>query len=793
MKADLDTRMNEAEVCRSMGLYDESISIYEQLLSSIPKKDAQTSETIKEKINAVKQEMNNRTQTASNQVTAEDISMIKKKLSGQESGRDILSGQTLLDSAASFKELGLYVESINEYEKLIFQGFPPEKIVADFTESLLKIKSPDKVLDYVNNLTDDQRLGKEARARVKYYLGQEMEKRDHKEPAMQLYKSAQQINPADTEIKKRVSALTASFASGSKYDYLFKQNKVTKDQLQKAFALSKKMKKSVEFVLTGQYGLSKKDIGKSFSLYYGCPFREYDPSVPTPIELLTNLKEAFLLNEGWVPLSWDKDLVEVLVDDPRDLNKTDNIKALLNTPKINFSVAIKEDIAEFVKQFYSEEQALSEAESSENGVDDFDMIPDVSFEEEDDDEEIEEIDESSSKVVKLVDQCIIAAYRKGSSDIHIEPSAITKATTIRFRMDGVCQEYLKAPNSMARAILSRIKIMAQLDIAERRLPQDGKIKFKRKGIPSFELRVATLPTAGGFEDVVMRILAKAGAMQLGDMGLTERNLSVLESAITKPYGLILCVGPTGSGKTTTLHSALAHINEPDVKIWTAEDPVEITQAGLRQVEVKPRIGLDFARVMRAFLRADPDIIMIGEMRDEETASIGIEASLTGHLVLSTLHTNSAPETITRLLDMGLNPLNFSDAFLAVLAQRLVRKLCADCAKEYNPSREEFEEIVSDFGKKVFEKIGIKYSSKVGMKRPGACASCSSTGYRGRMGIHELMEGTPEIKRMIKKATPTEILFKQASNEGMTTLKQDGIMKALQGLTDISEVRRVCIT
>jgi type II secretory ATPase GspE/PulE/Tfp pilus assembly ATPase PilB-like protein len=345
---------------------------------------------------------------------------------------------------------------------------------------------------------------------------------------------------------------------------------------------------------------------------------------------------------------------------------------------------------------------------------------------------------------------------------------------------------------MARGLLSRIKIMSHLDIAERRLPQDGKIKFKRKGIPGFELRVATLPTAGGFEDAVMRILAKAGAMKLEDMGFTERNLNVLKDAIANPYGLVLCVGPTGSGKTTTLHAALGHINQPGVKIWTAEDPVEITQPGLRQVEAKPKIGLNFARIMRAFLRADPDIIMIGEMRDEETASIGVEASLTGHLVFSTLHTNSAPETVTRLLDMGLNPLNFSDAFLAVLAQRLVRKLCKSCAQEHSPSREEFEEIVSEFGKKAFERTGIKYDSNMKIKSPGKCEACSGTGYRGRMGIHELMDGTAEIKRMIKVKASTEDLYKQAAKQGMTTLKQDGIMKVFQEHTDIREVRRVCI-
>jgi type II secretory ATPase GspE/PulE/Tfp pilus assembly ATPase PilB-like protein len=793
MKASIDTRLNEAEVCRSMGLYDESISIYEQILAGLPDNDAKIQKKIKKKIDTVKHEMSNRKQTDTSRGTAEDISMLKKTLSSQQAGRDILSGQALLDSAASFKELGLYVEAINEYEKLIFQDFPVENVVADYMECLLKNKSPDKILDYCNQLVDDQRLDKEKRARLKYYFGQEMEKRNHKEPALDLYQSALSINSADTEIQKRVDDLTANLASGSKYDYLLKQKKATKGQLQKAFALSKKMRKSVEFVLTSQYGISKAEIGKSFSAYYRCPFREHNPAVATPTELLGNLKEAFLLNAGWVPLSWDKDMVEVLVDDPRDLNKTDNIKALLNTPKITFSVAIKEDIEEYIKRFYDENQQMADVEVTEEGADDFDLIPDVSFEEDDDyEDETDEIDESSSKVVKLVDQCIIAAYRKGSSDIHIEPSPITKATSIRFRMDGVCQDYLKVPNSMARAILSRIKIMASLDIAERRLPQDGKIKFRRKNVPAFELRVATLPTAGGFEDVVLRVLAKAGAMQVDDMGLADRNLNVLKNVIAKPYGLVLCVGPTGSGKTTTLHSALAHINKPSVKIWTAEDPVEITQAGLRQVEVKPRIGLDFARVMRAFLRADPDIIMIGEMRDEETASIGVEASLTGHLVFSTLHTNSAPETVTRLLDMGLNPLNFSDAFLAVLAQRLVRKLCNSCAKDYNPPREEFEEIASDYGKKMFAKAGIDYSSDLTLKRPGSCDVCSGTGYKGRMGIHELMEGTPEIKRMIKKAAPTETLFIQSMKEGMTTLKQDGVMKVFQGLTDIKEVRRVCI-
>jgi len=789
---ELQTRINEAQICLSMGLYDESLSIYQQVLADIPENDTQILQDIKAKIEGVKQEMNNKELSDSTSVSAEDISKLKATLTGEKSGKDLLSGQSLMDSAASFKELGLLNEAVEEFQKVFYQGFPPDKIASDYTDCLLKLQSPDKVPDHVVKLVSDQRLDDDAKAKILYHIGREMEKRDHKDPTLDLYKAAEKLSPDDVEIKKRLDSITSSLSTKSKYEYMLRNKLVTTDQLQKAFALSKKMNKSVEFVLTTQYGINKADLGKSFSMYYGCPFREYDSSIAVPLELLGNLKRAFLINEGWVPLNWDKDVVEVLVDDPRDLNKTDNIKALMNTPKINFSVATREDIEEYVKRFFDKSQSPGEHVDVDD-LDDFDLIPDVSFEEDyEEEEELDGVDESSSKVVKLVDQCIIAAYRKNASDIHIEPSPISKATTIRFRMDGVCQEYLKVPNSMARGILSRVKIMSNLDIAERRLPQDGKIKFKRKGIPTFELRVATIPTAGGFEDVVLRILAKAGAMKLEDMSLTDRNFEVLNSAIQTPYGLVLCVGPTGSGKTTTLHAALGHINRPEVKIWTAEDPVEITQGGLRQVEAKPRIGLDFARIMRAFLRADPDIIMIGEMRDEETASIGVEASLTGHLVFSTLHTNSAPETVTRLLDMGLNPLNFSDAFLAVLAQRLVRRMCK-CGKAYNPSREEFEEIVSDYGKKAFDKTGIKYDTDLSFTAAGKCDMCSGTGYRGRMGIHELMDGTAEIKRMIKKASPTEELYKIAAEQGMTTLKQDGIAKVFQSFTDIKEVRRVCIS
>jgi type II secretory ATPase GspE/PulE/Tfp pilus assembly ATPase PilB-like protein len=785
VKSDLDAKINEAEVCLSMGLYDEALSIFNQVIDEYPDIEEDKKKTITEKIEGIKKELSDQEVSEAGSVSTEEISMLKKSLSGQE------DAPAIIDSASAFKDLGLFEEALAEYEKILVLDHPPESVVPDIVDCLLKLFSPNDLFDKIHKIVGDQRLDAEKRGAVKFHFGLEMEKRDYRDLALDLYEEAEKETPDYPDLQKRIETLRSRLSSGSKYDYLLRQKLVSTEQLQKSAAMSKQTRKSVETVLIENFGINKEDIGKSFSQFYGCAFRSYEEDLQTPYELLGNLKKAFLLHEQWVPLNWGKDGVVVLVADPRDLNKTDNIKALMKTGKINFCVAIREDIEAYIKRFYATDQYGDMSQGSE-GLDHFDDILDVSFEEEEDlDEAIDELDESSSKVVKLVDQCLIAAYRKNASDIHIEPSPQTKSTNIRFRMDGVCQDYIKVPNSLARGIISRIKIMSNLDIAERRLPQDGKIKFKRKGIPPFELRVATLPTAGGFEDAVMRILATAGAMKLEDMGLNDRNYKVLTQAIDKPYGLILCVGPTGSGKTTTLHAALGHINKPGIKIWTAEDPVEITQLGLRQVEAKPKIGLDFARIMRAFLRADPDVIMIGEMRDEETASIGVEASLTGHLVFSTLHTNSAPETVTRLLDMGLNPLNFSDAFLGVLAQRLVRRLCS-CKKEYHPTQEEFDQIVEDYGSEYFENSGIKYTAELKIARAGSCEKCSGTGYKGRMGIHELMNGSKTIKKLIKQAAPTDQLFAQAIEEGMSTLKQDGIHKMFKGVTDIAEVKRVCI-
>ena len=394
----------------------------------------------------------------------------------------------------------------------------------------------------------------------------------------------------------------------------------------------------------------------------------------------------------------------------------------------------------------------------------------------------------SSDVVKLVNRIILDGYRQQASDIHIEPNGDKDDVLIRFRVDGQCHIYRRMPPALRESLVARLKIMGRLNIAERRKPQDGKIPF-RIGSRNIELRMATLPTSGENEDVVLRILANSEPPPLDQMGFSQRNLTELTRIIRQPYGLILCVGPTGSGKTTTLHGMLAAINQVNRKIWTAEDPVEITQSGLRQVQVHPQIGFTFAAAMRAFLRADPDVIMVGEMRDEETASTGVEASLTGHLVFSTLHTNSAPETVTRLVDMGLEPFSFSDALLGVLAQRLARRLCTACREQYSASATELEEFCRYLGRQEIDRLTDSGVLKL-WRAPG-CAQCDNTGYRGRVALHELLINNETIREAIQQQSGTVQLREHSVLGGMTTLLQDGVVKCIEGLTDLKQVLAVC--
>ena len=571
----------------------------------------------------------------------------------------------------------------------------------------------------------------------------------------------------------------------NKFGYLIEQQIITQKELDKAIADARTRMESVETVLMKDFKVQKKDLGQSLSNFYKVPYELYNEKAPIPGELLVGLKVPFMKKNLWVPLRMEDGKIIIAIDNPNDLGKIDTVKALFPGKNLTFNVAIVDDINAYINLFTHDEKEIA-------------AIDDILFQLQQEAEEIEEVEggvsEEDSAVVQLVNKIILDSYERSASDIHIEPYPGKNNTHVRIRVDGRCYLYQTIPYNYKNAVVSRIKIMSDLDIAERRKPQDGKIKFKKYGGKDIELRVATVPTQGGMEDIVMRILSAGEPLPLDKMGFSERNYRNFVDCITKPYGIIFVCGPTGSGKTTTLHSALGYINKPETKIWTAEDPVEITQRGLRQVQVKPKIGFDFAAAMRAFLRADPDVIMVGEMRDKETTHIGIEASLTGHLVFSTLHTNSAPESITRLLDMGMDSFNFADAILCILAQRLVMTLCKDCKKPYTPTREEYDELIREYGgeESFMKNVGIAYSNDLELYKPNGCDVCHNTGYRGRMGLHELLIGTDPMKRLIQNKALMDAIRSRAIEDGMTTLKQDGIRKIFGGRVDLIQVRKVTI-
>ncbi len=570
------------------------------------------------------------------------------------------------------------------------------------------------------------------------------------------------------------------------YDYLVQKGKISSVELEDVSNKASLYGGSVSRVLMEEYDIEADMIGKSLEYYYRVPYMKYDASHELPTELLENIGVSYLRSNLWLPVAGNKEEAVILIDDPSDYQRIMEIQGVVNARNYAFRVGLPEHIIQFLRG--------DDGGDYEEGFDDiFSNMDDdggVEMEEGDEDEEDESL-AATSAIIQLVNRIITESDRLGASDIHIEPGKDNAPGGVRIRVDGLCREIIKIPKEHCAALIARIKVMSRLNIAEKRLPQDGKCKLKVRG-KKLELRVATVPTVQG-ESAVLRILAAGSAMPLEKLNMTPKNHERVIELSAHPHGLFLVVGPTGSGKTTTLHAVLGHINKPERKIWTAEDPVEITQPGLQQVQMIPKIDFTFATAMRAFLRADPDVILIGEMRDHETASIGVEASLTGHLVLSTLHTNSAPETITRLLDLGLDPVNFSDALLGVLAQRLMRTLCGKCKQPYKPDQKELDHLMDSYGRDMIEgdMPNIDFSNVELMgANPDGCDACGGTGYKGRTGIHELLTGTPTLQGMIYKKAELDDIRQQALKDGMRTMKQDGIFKIFQGLTDYQQLLRV---
>ena len=582
----------------------------------------------------------------------------------------------------------------------------------------------------------------------------------------------------------------------TKYGALIDKGVVSEKDIEAAVTKARVNQVDVSKILMDDFKVPKEELGKAMSQFFNCKFWAPPEGYLMPEDIKGRLTIDFLKKNISAPIEKREGTLFVAVEDPYDLTRCDAIKAMNLSPRHEFLVALKDDIMHYLAASYGVGVAPGEQPTADDTADLASIITELGSGEESEVEAEEgapgeaEAEETDTAIVKLANKIIIEAYNKGASDIHVEPYGKTVPTVIRFRVDGDCMKHLEVPPAHRNALVQRYKIMSKLDISEKRKPQDGKIRFKGP-MGVIELRVATIPTAGGNEDIVMRILAASKPLPMEKMGFSDRNIKEMQAILSKPYGLCLVVGPTGSGKTTTLHSCLGFINTVDMKIWTAEDPVEITQYGLRQVQVFPKIGFTFATAMKAFLRADPDVIMVGEMRDHETAATGIEASLTGHMVLSTLHTNSAPETITRLMDMDIDPFNFADALLGIMAQRLVRTLCKECKDGYSPEKLEYDDLAETYGNEFWPELNAPFG-QLQLYRPKGCGKCGGGGYKGRGGIHELLVATDEMKRLIQKKSTVELMRKQALKDGMRTLLQDGLMKAVKGTTDQKQVRAVCI-
>jgi general secretion pathway protein E len=545
---------------------------------------------------------------------------------------------------------------------------------------------------------------------------------------------------------------------------------ITPDQLTTYQQETEKSDKSVYEYVVEKKLATQEDIAKAYAKRAGLQYVDVVTDKTADLDLLAKVPLKFLRDNEIMPVMMDGNIV-ILTANPFDFQPLDELNMLLGGGT-QYAVAPLSVIANGINRYYpleGTERMMKELEEEEE------VPKEVAF------EEIEEKDilgmASEAPIIKLVNNIFFQAVKRNASDIHIEP--FEKEIRVRYRIDGVMYSVMNPPKRIQGALTSRIKIMAHLDIAEKRIPQDGRIAIK-VGDKAYDIRVSVLPVTFG-ERVVMRLLDKSRTFtSLKDIGFSDRDYKILEANISRPNGIIYVTGPTGSGKTSTLYSILNQLNRPEVNIVTVEDPVEYQMAGIGQVGVREKVGLTFAAALRSILRQDPDIVMIGETRDQETAQIAVQAALTGHLVLSTLHTNSAPASITRLIDMGVEPFLIASSVVVIIAQRLVRKLCSHCKKKYHPNVE------------LLERIGVsaKEAKEITFYEPVGCDECNNTGYRGRVAIFEIMEMTSGIAKLTMERSETGLIREQAIKEGMVPLIKDGIRRIKDGITTVEEVLAV---
>ena len=561
---------------------------------------------------------------------------------------------------------------------------------------------------------------------------------------------------------------TAAATSDKLGEILLREGLITQDQLKKALLEQKNTGMRLGYTLVKLGFVEETEISKMLARQYRMPAVDLSRFEVDP-KIIKLLPPDVAVKHTVLPLKREGRTLTVAIADPNNVTAIEDIKFITRCdvfPVIAGEYTLRNAIEKYYQQSDAQLQTLlKEIETA----DDLEVV------EEQTDQDVNAQDlADDAPVVKLINGLLTDAVKRGASDIHIEP--FEHELRVRYRVDGVLQEVMKPPIKMRAALTSRIKIMAQLNIAERRVPQDGRIKLKF-GAKVIDYRVSTLPVLFG-EKIVLRILDKGNlTLDLTKFGFEPKAEGELLRAILNPYGMVLVTGPTGSGKTTTLYSALSRINQIDVNIMTAEDPVEYNLMGINQVLVRNDVGMTFAAALKAFLRQDPNIIMVGEIRDLETGSIAIKAALTGHLVLSTLHTNDAPSTVTRMIDMGIEPFNVASAVNLIVAQRLVRRVCSECKQEHTYTAEE----IHAFG------IAPAEAAKLTFYKGAGCDTCSGSGYKGRQGLYEVMAMTSAVRRMVLKGGSTEELREQAVNDGMLTLRMDGMLKVKRGITTLEEV------